>query len=331
MELTIHDLDSSSRGVDLHTEKYDVLIASLGYEQRCTFVPQYLAARSANRWVSAFHDHRTLSFGRNLKWFSSKDFVIEDPPESEYKSWLGSKLQRTFPSSITRPVKVAVDISSMTRRRIAETLSYLVGHTASALEVDFFYAPAKYTPHSGEEGPVIVRAPLPGFAGWTTNPGLITTAVLGIGYEAGLAIGMVEHLEPASVWAFVPRGEDDRYDKTVEERNLDFWDLLAPTNVVPYDVARPFRTFVELEGLIHGLRAKSRPILVPLGPKLFTLCSLLVGIVHAPDVSVWRVSADTGRIPVDREASGRLSALRVSCGPSRKASPTRAEDMLVDS
>ena len=57
-----------------------------------------------------------------------------------------------------------------------------------------------------------------------------------------------------------------------------------------YRVEQPIDCFGMLESVVYGLLKSFSAIVLPFGPKVFTLCSLLVASLH-PTVSIWRVSA----------------------------------------
>jgi hypothetical protein len=90
-------------------------------------------------------------------------------------------------------------------------------------------------------------------------------------------------------------------------------DELQESRVVQYDVRRPFECFMKLHALAHGAVERSRPIVVPFGPKIFTLCGLLVSASNSA-VAVWRVSGGQSDSPVDHAASGRVSGLSLGVG-----------------
>lgn len=84
-------------------------------------------------------------------------------------------------------------------------------------------------------------------------------AIAGLGFEFDQALGAIEFLEPAVAWAFIPFGEDDRYDRALQNANKELLAALAPEKVVHYNVADPYQCFVELESLTYGLLDSSRP------------------------------------------------------------------------
>ena len=77
-----------------------------------------------------------------------------------------------------------------------------------------------------------------------------------------------------------------------------------------YDVDEPTSVYAALETLVYGLLQWSRPILIPFGPKIFSLCCLLIARTYTDDVTVWRVSGETLARPGDREASGKIISLK---------------------
>ena len=105
------------------------------------------------------------------------------------------------------------------------------------------------------------------------------------------------------VWAFRPVAGDDDYDSAVQLANGEWLTDLPGGCVHDYRVRDPFGCFVELESLVYGLRQMSRVVLVPFGPKIFALCSLLVATIYS-DVGVWRVTPGKFETPVDRVAAG---------------------------
>ena len=125
-----------------------------------------------------------------------------------------------------------------------------------------------------------------------------------------LDFGALEFLEPNSAWAFIPAGEDPRYDDAVREANNTLGPVLSDDRTMVYDVDEPTSVYAALETLVYGLLQWSRPILISFGPKIFSLCCLLIARTYTDDVTVWRVSGETLARPGDREASGKIISLK---------------------
>jgi hypothetical protein len=139
------------------------------------------------------------------------------------------------------------------------------------------------------------------------------SAVVGLGYEQDKALGAVEHLQPGEVWVFAPHSAVEEYSVALKKANQVLLDTVPSSHRLVYEVGQPFDCFVTLESLVDRLAEEANVILLPFGPKLFALCSLLVAWLHS-DVAVWRVSAGKGEMPQDRRASGYVYGLRVEFG-----------------
>ncbi len=209
-------------------------------------------------------------------------------------------------------VRVLADVSSMSRLRMAAIIDAArIMQSDVSICIDFVYSIAKYSRPPRTVAPITAfRAVTAPFAGWQLDPNTPTCAVIGVGYEQDQVIGVVEKFEPAECWTLIPSGPDERYMKSVQKANDTLWEEVPAERRLIYDVVNPFSTFLQLESLVFGVLRDSRPVLIPFGPKIFTVASLLVGAVHAPSVPVWRVSCDQADEARNRAPSGHLTGLR---------------------
>jgi len=179
--------------------------------------------------------------------------------------------------------------------------------TSEPVEVDFLYSPAKFSPPLDDTTPNREVGPLPQFAGWSP-PGGHSTVVVGVGYEYNKALGAVRYLDPDEIWAFVPTGHEKRYTRAIEQANEHLWYLVPTERRLNYEVFHPFSTFVTLESFTCGCLREGSVTLLPFGPKLFALNSLLVACMH-PKVSVWRVSSGHQGEPRDQLPNRKIVGL----------------------
>lgn len=114
----------------------------------------------------------------------------------------------------------------------------------------------------------------------------------------------------------MPVGSSNELTDAVESANtplLGFEDVAQP---IHYIVRDPFRSFMELEALIeHVLSKGNRPLLLPLGPKIFATVCMLAAVTSPVRVPVWRVSSGAFSDAGDRIAENELVTLRVSTQP----------------
>ena len=164
------------------------------------------------------------------------------------------------------------------------------------VDVDVLYTPARYHDPLDQPDVTEVHGPVTNwFAGWSGGQNAVV-AFIGIGYEEDRALGVFEYLEPGDAWAFIPEGEDALYDERLRERNSWVFDELDPNRRVGYRVDDPSSCLSLMEGLVvDELAQQRRPVIVPLGPKIFAVCGLLVALRHAPMPAVWRISSRSVR------------------------------------
>lgn len=306
------------------TQRYDLLIATLGYESRARTIAEKLAPHTDAIFAFDYAQHHVHAYSDNRRFFAMHTIV--DEPEPAHRKILNllveaarERLTEAEPES-RRALRVAVDISCMDRDRLARTVMALSIDQSQTLEVDYHYSFAEFEPDLvGSEGTVLVNRPVEGLEGWPSDPDSGLVCLLGLGFESRLALAAVETLEPSRVIALVPRGEDVRYDSVVDERNAS---LLASEDVQSahhYGVQDVLRTLLDLNASVEALSRRARVVLVPLGPKTLALASILVAIAHPTNTTVWRLSADDGRQPEDRVATGTVAGLRVRVGGPPRA------------
>lgn len=296
---------------------YDAEAVSLGFETRSRWLLENHSPRARLKVAFGFEDRRGLDYEHNRAFLDKAGFLIREVSDEGF-SGPSAEFIRDAPrrGGVTR---ILVDVSSMTRRRVAMLLSRMLldPDPARVWAADFVYAPAAFSPPSKEETPITHCAPvIPEFAGWSDSPEQYVTALFGLGYEEGFAVGAMEQIEPAQSWALTPGGVDQRYDKACRQANRFFLDQLPAAHISTYEVLDAIGTFLTLEGLVYSCAPQSRVVIVPLGPKLFALSAMLVAAVHYPRVAVWRVSTDQLAPASNRFAVGPILGLRVIFSPS---------------
>lgn len=291
--------------------RFDLFIGTLGYETRSSHLARHGLVNSERKIALAFPEEDYAAYLSNRDFLIGEKFEIIPKDNGNILKILTASLEN-FSKASERDFSILIDISSMSRPMLADIVFNLSSvNSAAGFLVTFVYLPAEFVKENAEHAPVAVTEPVtPDYAGWTSTPELPITAVVGLGYEHDLALGTIEYLEPTNVLVFVPRGEDRRYDDAVNQANRNLRDMLRDERVMNYTVDAPARVYAILENLVFGLLQASRPVLIPFGPKIFTLCCLLIARTYAPQITVWRVSGETFAKPGDRRASGKIVTLQ---------------------
>lgn len=307
MEFGVRRLPSMRELLEI---EYDLAVGSCGFEKRSTFLIRHYAIRAKRKVAYAFEDRRVLNFERNAKHYQRNGWLVETTVDAEAASALDNEMQLL---KSDEDVRILIDISSMTRRRIAAAVETIcTAGSGRRVIADFIYCPPEFRKPETTDYLIETLRPVSGFfTGWNPEAYLPRSLVLGIGYEMELAVGIREALEVDCLVVFLPMGGDEKFEKEVRAANATLLTAAKEENIVEYSVENPLEAFMFLEGTIEALARESRPTIVPLGPKIFALISLLVGAKRR-DVGVWRASSGPSGEAFDREGDGRIVGLRVA-------------------
>jgi hypothetical protein len=286
----------------------DLLIYCVGYETRSGCIPT--RSNVSERIALVFDTQHVHSFEANLSQAKTRNDHLLSTAEIDrsFIQLLKAELDRRRDSQPSGAhITVAVDVSSMTRRVMAAVLSVLYSQLdIYRFSLSILYATGEYLPPPPEGASFIDFAPAPGCEGWTKFPERPLSVVLGLGYEVDQAIGAIEYLDPSGIWAFMPVGSDRRFFKDLIHSNEALWPLVDRSHQLEYPVKDPYLVFSELRGLVASLSRRSRVVIVPGGPKLFSALSILTKLELGEEISIWRASTHEFNEPRDVRPAGEI-------------------------
>jgi len=292
-------------------DRYDLFVGAIGFESRSVHVAGRISAD--RKHFFPYPAQRSDVFARNMEIASSfRGSVIE---MAETLRGFITQVELLF-SSVGTNARVAIDISSFDRRRLAILLqaAHKRGESIGNLNVNLLYTPAEYSaPPAHLKGEPLEAGPVnDSFRGHLRRTSLPLAAVFGLGYEPQRAIGAFELLEPSRAWAFRPESDSADFSASLDEANRLLLSAFSPREVLTYPVLNPGETFYRLESLVSGLSRSHRVVLVPMGPKVFAVCCLLLGLDDAVErPAVWRIGAVGGSSAVDVKPRGDIVGLAV--------------------
>jgi hypothetical protein len=301
----------SSNQLPEQADKFDLMICACGYEARATHVAKIIPCSFSTKLAVGFTDRQELEYEPNKRWFESNGFKVIEPDDSSFRSAIEGISTNCL--SLEGHLRIVVDISCFNRFRMAHLVDHFRSLSNPSVSLLFVYSLAQYAAPAESTSPTTVAEPIsPEFAGWRSSPDKPPAAIIGLGYEANRAIGIVDYLEiDNAAWLFSPISPIEEYASAVEVANQSLFESAAPEGRRQYyDVLDPASLFRELNTLVVLLKHKFNPILIPFGPKIFALTALLVAC-EQDDVGVWRVSAGIREPAADRVASQHVSALHV--------------------
>ncbi|NTW34260.1 MAG: hypothetical protein HGB12_16850, partial [Bacteroidetes bacterium] len=289
---------------------YDLFVASLGYEKRSVFCSKHFTIQSDYKIVDAFSYKKELNYEENRAWYAENDFnIVEFGEDIEFYITDEKIVRITTALNIKKTIRIGVDISSMSRRKIALWLEYFISILDSdIIVVDYYYSIAPIYGSCVEHYPIRYSGPVtPYFAGWIPNIDIPLSTVIGLGYDPVKSVGICELLETTNIYAYLPLFEDLVQSEVIAISNKELFDWMKRMNVngkvYKYHVDMPYSTFIDIQSLTYSL---DRAVFIPFGPKVFALISMLVSLIYYPKVSVWRVSSAENDEAIDRIPSGEV-------------------------
>lgn len=295
--------------------RYNVAIFAIGYEKRSSFAVR-CGLRADLLIGIPFDSNQVLSFNENIDIARRASAVIAPAESAEIRDIVSSAFDSAESNVGSRAhIRIAVDISSFTRSRLADILFAVFSRSRprGRVSVDFIYSPAEYAgPPESSVGAITMGTVASGYSGTLRRSSLPLTAVFGLGYEPQLAVGAYEMLEPSVAWGFRPIGLDSRFGPAVDLSNDQLYRVLHDDKVVDYRLDDPLTLVSNLESLVYAMSADSRIVLIPMGPKLFALACLLVSLGEREiRPAVWRIGQVDRRHPSQVVEDGRVVGLSV--------------------
>lgn len=284
----------------------DICLVACGYETRARAFAERFTFPGSIRLALAFPGERQLSFTENRRQLLERGFTVNAVDDATIVDVVCEALQSRISNDANTDLSVFVDISSQSRARLALIIEAISRCAAEVrVRVFFGYTLAKYMPPTNSAVPNLSIGPVSDFfAGWAEDPELPISLVLGLGYEPDRAMGAVEHLEPTMVWALLPHSSIKEYDEALLSANSQLVKRIGSTQLVRYTVEDPNATLALLSALVADLSRSSTVLLLPSGPKILVLLSLLLCCTRS-DISVWRVSAGADDPAIDRAPTGK--------------------------
>lgn len=284
--------------------KYDFSIIGLGYEERSTnvFSNQRVSEKNCLVLGYSYYTDKFYYQSNKDKFNGCMIKELDDANvEEEVVKFVREKTEGK------QEVNVLIDVTVMTRHRLAVVLWTCLNllPKGSIVRVSYslsdFVAPPKDMSPVKEMGPII--DPL---GGVPSNVGFPTSLVVSLGYEENKALGAANYIDANEVVAFIPKGEVLEFNGEVIRSNRDFLRSVSDKNRFTYDLHSPYKSYGELKSVALSLMKESRPIILPLGPKIIAALAVILGIELYPHLPIWRLSSKGAEEPVNRKASEHI-------------------------
>lgn len=292
----------------------DIHVSALGFESRCLSLISKEAILAHEHLFLKFPTSDLFSYAENevLANSTARPIFIDFPSSnflSDLNTYLGNSDIKT----------VSIDISSMNRTMIAAVISSLARTTAKD-KVTIIYVPAKYEKPVFDFSEIVAAGPvLPEFSGFDDESDLPGSVLMGLGFEYGVALGLINLIEPQNAICMYAEGHDTRYENSVKKANLEFRFPGTNASAIAYDLYNPALTYQYVSSTIRNLQPKYRVSLIPMGPKILSCLFTLASIDFFGKVTLWRVV----RNPTARNSEEDGNAIALEIDTVRLASKAK--------
>jgi hypothetical protein len=274
---------------------FDFIIGASGYESRARYFYSKFCPDSdfpSKKICLTFEDRKLLSRSDNDKFFLKEKFEEIKLSKSNLKDIIDI-YSDIFPKTNKDSIKVLFDYSCMTKIMYAALLKYFEIYNDLFREVSIFfvYTEALFT-KPPESQSNFHNQPLPLISSFEMTDKRIAL-IVGLGYEPGKAQGLIEYMqiESSDIYLFrTSKVDSEEFYKEVSENNTYVLAKIPTANRFEYELHNLTHLLNLLESIsIYLLSNSYRVIIAPLGPKVFSLMSILLTIKHN-SLTVLRVS-----------------------------------------
>ncbi len=285
--------------------EFDFAIMGLGYESRAVNVLENFERVPTTIYALGYSNNTNVLFYEgNEKKYLERDATLIKGSDQEVLVGFEKCLKEKVDGA---PLNILLDITVMTRHRMGCVIVELLENLPKNSTVTVLYSLSTYVSPPTESTPIkIVDELCSGMSGEMGDLSLPVSLLIGLGYEPDKALGVCGLLDAEETFVFVPHGIDKKFEEDVKSNNEELLVNLPASNQFSYDVIDPYNTYISLKALLLDLVHFSRPLIVPLGPKIITALSVILAFEFDKKIPVWRVSSEHTERPTERPASDEL-------------------------
>ncbi len=282
----------------LRDNQFDYFIAASGYENRCTYLIDSIPVNAVHKIAIAFNDRKNFLYrNKNDKRFSEEGFVFIEESADKNNNIIEFLDNAINDNKGFKKIKILIDYSCMSKIWYAGFLKYFIlseTNTTDDLEIYFSYSSAVFSEPINPGNKNLPKDPI-GLLKANHIPNKPLALIIGLGYEKYLTQKLIQKFEYEAVFAFYSDPAfDSRYADRVLKNNKKILNMLPREHIIKYPIGDYKQTDTLLTSLTISLRLNYQVAILPIGPKPFTLSSLLLAARY-PDIEVW--SIDSGHSP----------------------------------
>ncbi|PSU21416.1 hypothetical protein CTM97_20690 [Photobacterium phosphoreum] len=289
-----------------YTDNFDLAIYGLGYESRSTSAYKNFGTKAKKNIILGYESNKNaIKYNENKNYFSETGSEIYEF-DCETIILTIKKIVSELINKVSEP-RIFLDITVMSRHRLAGIIFNLLSDLPEKSIITICYNSSYYVAPPEDIQPVKELGPIISeLSGDLGNLSMPTSVVFGLGYEKNKALGVYNYYDADYSYAFIPKNIHSEFEDMVIKNNEPLLNNISEKNIFTYDVTNPYTTYIDLKSLILSLTEVSRIILVPLGPKIISAISVIIGKELYPKLPVWRVSSLHTETPMEKVSNKEI-------------------------
>jgi hypothetical protein len=113
--------------------------------------------------------------------------------------------------------------------------------------------------------------------------------IVSLDHNGNLLSEAVNKINPQKLLAFVPNcSHDPEYNRVVRQHNKKLLERLDISKIITYECDQPEEINSLLTSYCLDERVNSEVVIVPQGPKTFSMMSMLLSVRY-PDIKLWEI------------------------------------------
>jgi hypothetical protein len=285
MELThINQIDFR----ELRLEKMDCIVATIGSQPRCYHLAEIIQTEVAGKILLVKGDEaQKPNYKRHLPVFENLGFsqLTMTPDEAGV---IDAMLKQQCNKRVHH-INILIDYSCMPKKWYAYIIDTVTRNEYLSERINLYFS---YTPKVFEKnpakhaieymGPIVIKRD-------NLKEKKPVSLIASLDNHHNSIQEVIGKIKPQKILAFVPNCQHDpEYTQHVLDKNKKLLERLDPNSIIPYNADAPEELNTLLTSYCLDERISSEVLIVPQGPKTFSMMSMLLSVRY-PDVKLWEV------------------------------------------
>lgn len=283
---------------ELRFEQIDCFIAACGYQPRCYYLAEKVNSSISKKYLLTIDEHDHMQNRcKHVEIFNQYGFKNYFTAVNESK--IIEDLIYEICNINTGQLNLLIDYSCMPKKWYALIIDNISRNNFKAKKINLFLS---YTPKLFERKPEKNKVEYIGpilFNRDNLRDKKPVSMIAALDNNNAYIMEAINKVKPQKLLTFIPQcTHDPEYTRLVLDSNKALLDRLDNNSIITYDANHPEVINSILTSHCLDQRISSEVMIVPQGPKTFSMMSLLLSVRY-PDVKLWEIVARVRKTDAD--------------------------------